>query len=223
MDTINRDYIQTYLHGLIKKEDLLLEEFRDECIEKHRPIVQKEVAQLIKVILNIVEPKKILEIGTNVGFSSIYMCKALDNNVDILSIELDKDIYEEALQNIKKFECHSNIRLINDDANHALDYINESGFDVVFIDASKGHYGEFFDKIMKIISTNAIIICDNVLYKGMIANDELVEKRKKTIVKRMRNFLQYISNDDRFDTSIIPIGDGVALVKVKDRKVRSNE
>lgn len=223
MDTINREYIQTYLHSLIKKEDLLLEKFREDCIEKLRPIVQEEVAQFIKVIINVARPKKILEIGTNVGFSSIFMCKALNNDVDILSIELNKDIYEEALKNIENFECHNNIRLINDDANHALDNLEESGFDMVFIDASKGHYGEFFDKILRIISANAIIICDNVLYKGMIANDELVERRKKTIVKRMRNFLEYISSDDRFETSIVPIGDGVALVKVKDRKVMSNE
>lgn len=218
MDKINRDYIQNYIQSLIKNKDENLEKFRRICIENHRPIIQKEVAQLIKVLLNTVKPKKILEVGTNVGFSSIFMCKALDNNVDILSIEIDKDIYEEALNNIKNFECDNNIRLINDDANHALDYINESGFDMAFIDASKGHYEEFFDKILKILSPDGIIICDNVLYQGMIANDELVEKRKKTIVKRMRSFLQYISSDDRFEASIIPIGDGIALIKVKGQK-----
>lgn len=223
MDTINREYIQTYLQSLIKNEDENLENFRKNCIENHRPIIQNEVAQFIKVILNIARPKKILEIGTNVGFSSIFMCKALDCNVDILSIEIDNDIYNEALLNIKNFGCDNSIRLINDDANNALDYINENGFDMAFIDASKGHYEEFFDKILKILSSDGIIICDNVLYKGMIANDELVERRKKTIVKRMRNFLEYISTDDRFEASIIPIGDGVALVKVIDRKVNSNE
>lgn len=223
MDSINREYIQTYLQSLIKNKDENLEKFRENCIENHKPIIQKEVAQFINVILNITRPKKILEIGTNVGFSSIFMCKALDCNVDILSIEIDKDIYEEALHNIKNFNCDNNIRLINDDANHALDYVNESGFDMAFIDASKSHYEEFFDKILKILSSDGIIICDNVLYKGMIANDELVERRKKTIVKRMRNFLEYISNDGRFEASIIPIGDGIALVKVNDRKVRSNE
>ena len=222
MDTINRDYIQTYLHRLIRKEEDL-EEFRKNCIENHRPIIQDEVAQFIKVILNIAKPKKILEIGTNVGFSSIFMCKALNYDVDILSIEISKDLYEEAINNIKKLSCENNIRLINDDANNALDYIDENGFDMAFIDASKGHYEEFFDKILKILSPGGIVICDNVLYKGMIANDELVERRKKTIVKRMRNFLEYISNDNRFESSIIPIGDGVALVKVIDRKVKSNE
>jgi predicted O-methyltransferase YrrM len=215
MDTINREYIQTYLHSLIKSEEESLEKFRLDCIENHRPIIQKEVAQLIKVLLNITKPKKILEIGTNVGFSSIFMCKALANKVDILSIEISKDIYEKALENIKIFECEKNIRLINDDASQALEYINESNFDIAFIDASKSHYTEFLDKLLKILSSDGIIICDNVLYNGMIANDELVEKRKKTIVKNMRKFFQYISTDDRFETSIIPIGDGVAIIKLK--------
>lgn len=215
MDEITRDYIQTYIQNLIKNEDEELEKFRENCIENHRPIIQKEVGQFIKVLLNIVKPKKILEIGTNVGFSSIFMCKALDKNTDILSIEIDEDIYKEAINNIKNFDCDRNIRLVNDDAAVALDCINEK-FDVAFIDASKSHYEEFFDKTLKILNPNALIICDNALYKGMIANDELVTKRKKTIVRNMRDFLDYVSKDDRFETSIIPIGDGIALIKIKE-------
>jgi predicted O-methyltransferase YrrM len=215
MDTINREYIQTYLQSLIKSEDENLEKFRQSCIDNHRPIIQKEVAQLIKVLLTIIRPKKILEIGTNVGFSSIFMCKALENNVDILSIEIDKEIHEEAIDNIKKFGCEKNIRLINDGAGHALDYINEKNFNIAFVDASKSHYTEFLDKILKILSSDGIIICDNVLYNGMIASDELVVKRKRTIVRNMREFLQYVSSDNRFETSIIPIGDGIAIIKLK--------
>ena len=87
---------------------------------------------------------------------------------------------------------------------------------MAFIDASKSHYEEFFDKTLKILNPNALIICDNALYKGMVANDELVAKRKKTIVRNMRDFLDYVSKDDRFETSIIPIGDGIALIKIKE-------
>ncbi len=214
MNEITRDYIQTYIQGLIKDEDEELEKFRENCIENHRPIIQKEVGQFIKVMLNIIKPKKILEVGTNVGFSSIFMCKALNKNVDILSIEINEDVCNEAIDNIKKFKCEKNIRIINDDAITALDYISEK-FDIAFIDAAKSHYDEFLDKILKILNPNGIIICDNVLYKGLIANDELVTKRKRTIVRNMREFLEYVSTNERFETSIIPIGDGVALIKVK--------
>jgi len=214
MDEITRDYIQTYIQGLIKDEGEELEKFRENCVENHRPIIQKEVGQFIKVMLNIIKPKKILEVGTNVGFSSIFMCQTLNKNVDILSIEINEDVCNEAIDNIKKFECEKNIRIINDDAITALDYISEK-FDIAFIDAAKSHYDEFLDKILKILNPNGIIICDNVLYKGLIANDELVTKRKRTIVRNMREFLEYVSTNERFETSIIPIGDGIALIKVK--------
>ncbi len=214
MDEITRDYIQTYIQGLIKDEGEELEKFRESCVENHRPIIQKEVGQFIKVMLNIIKPKKILEVGTNVGFSSIFMCQTLNKNVDILSIEINEDVCNEAIDNIKKFECEKNIRIINDDAITALDYISEK-FDIAFIDAAKSHYDEFLDKILKILNPNGIIICDNVLYKGLIANDELVTKRKRTIVRNMREFLEYVSTNERFETSIIPIGDGIALIKVK--------
>lgn len=215
MNEITRDYIQTYIRSLIPSENDELEKFRANCIENHRPIIQSEVAQYIKVMLNILKPKKILEIGTNVGFSSIFMCTSLDKKVDIVTIEINEEIYLEALENIKKFGCEKNINVINEDATIALDSISEK-FDVAFIDASKSHYDEFLEKILKLLNQNGVIICDNVLYKGLIANDELVTKRKRTIVRRMREFLDYISHDDRFKTTVIPIGDGVALIKLND-------
>ena len=217
MDEITRDYVQTYIQGLIKNDSEALEKFRESCIENHRPIIQKEVGQFIKVLLNILKPKKILEIGTNVGYSSIFMCNALNKNVEILSIEINEAVYNEALDNIKSFECEKNIRVINDDAIAALDYISEK-FDIAFIDAAKSHYDEFLDKILKILNPNGVIICDNVLYKGLIANDDLVTKRKRTIVRNMREFLEYVSTNEKFETSIIPIGDGIALIKVKNEQ-----
>lgn len=215
VDTITRDYIQTYIQSLINDEETEFEDFRKECEVNHRPIIQKEVGQLIKVMLKIINPKKILEIGTNVGFSSIYMCKSLKNKVDITTIEINDEIYNLALNNIKKFKCDKFINVINDDANNALEKLNEK-YDVAFIDASKSHYDSFLEKIVKLLKPNGVIICDNVLFKGLIANDDLVIKRKRTIVRNMRNFLNDISNDKRFETVVIPIGDGVAIIRQND-------
>ena len=215
MDEINRDYIQNYIHSLIVEKDGELEGFRLECEQANRPIIQREVAQYIKVMLNILKPKKILEIGTNVGFSSIFMCKALDNNVDILTIEINEDVFNEALDNVKKFKCEKNIRIINGDAIELLDGVITEKFDIAFIDAAKSHYDKFLENIVKILNKDGVIICDNVLFKGLIANDDLVKKRKRTIVRNMRNFLEWVSSDERFETSVIPIGDGIALIKVK--------
>lgn len=219
MDNINYEYIKDYINSLIKEDDQEFENFRKDCLENKRPIIQREVAQFMNVCLNMAKPKRILEIGTNVGYSSMYMCRALDSNVDITSIELNSEIASLARENIKRFGYADNIKVINDDASNALDSLAlaklSKKFDFVFIDASKSHYDDFFEKALRIISDDAVIMCDNALYKGLIANDDLVVKRKRTIVRKMRDFLSDVSNDERFVTSLIPIGDGVALIKVK--------
>jgi predicted O-methyltransferase YrrM len=84
-------------------------------------------------------------------------------------------------------------------------------YDIVFLDAAKGQYGEFLPECMRMLNSGGLLISDNVLYKGMIATDDLVVRRKKTIVRRMRDYLDSICNMDELETSIIPIGDGVAL------------
>lgn len=215
MELINKDYIETYIKKLVKNENEYIESFRKECENRKLPIIHKEVGQLIKMLINLTDTKKILEIGTNVGFSSIFMSEVMNNDGIVVSIERRKDFYEEALKNIKKFKKDKNIKIIMGDAIEVLDDINEK-FDLIFMDAAKGHYELFFNKCMSIIKKGGIIISDNVLYKGMIATDDLVIRRKKTIVKRMRNYLEYICNDKRFETSVLPIGDGLAITIIKD-------
>jgi len=219
MDNINYDYIKEYINSLIKDDDKEFEDFRQDCLANKRPIIQREVAQFMNVCLNMSKPKRILEIGTNVGYSSMYMCKALGGNVKITSIELNTEVAMLARENIKKFGYENCITVINDDASEALDSLGvaklDKKFDFVFIDASKSHYDDFFEKALRIVADDAVIMCDNALYKGLIANDDLVVKRKRTIVRKMRDFLADVSKDERFVTSLIPIGDGVALIKVK--------
>lgn len=221
MDNINYDYIKDYVNSLINEEDEEFEKFRQDCLDHKRPIIQREVAQFMKVCLNIQKPKRILEIGSNVGYSSMFMCRALGADVKITTIELNTEIAMQARENIKRFGYDDCITVINDDATDALDSLGiaqlDSKFDFVFIDASKSHYDDFFEKSLRIVSDDAVIMCDNTLYKGLIANDDLVVKRKRTIVRKMRSFLSDISDDDRFITSLIPIGDGVALIKIKRR------
>ncbi len=216
MNEINQDYIQEYIRSLIKTDNLELEKFKKNCIEEHRPIIQDEVGQFIKVMLNIINPSSILEIGTNVGYSSIFMCLSLEKRVNITTIEINEDVVEEARRNIAEFGCKANINVICGDAAEVIETI-KGNFDIAFIDAAKSHYGLFLEKMLPMMNTGGIIICDNVLFNGYIANDDLVKRRKRTIVKNLRNFLKSISEDNRFETSIIPIGDGIALIKIKNQ------
>jgi predicted O-methyltransferase YrrM len=214
MDNINRDYIDGYIKGLIRKENEKLEQFRDFCEERHLPIIHREVSQFIRLMLEKTGAKSIIEVGTNVGYSSIFMSLVMKGEGRVVTLERSEDFYREALENIKRFGQEKNIEVIFGDAAENLGKI-EKTFDFAFIDAAKSHYKVFFDQCIRMMKPGGIIISDNVLYRGMIANDELVERRNKTLVKNMRSYLEYISGDERFETSVLPLGDGIAVTLIK--------
>ncbi|KAF5043954.1 putative O-methyltransferase/MSMEI 4947 [bioreactor metagenome] len=214
MDNINRDYIDTYIQNLIKNEDEKLENFRQQCVERGLPIIHKEVGQYLRLVINQLHARSIIEVGTNVGYSSIFMSMVMKNEGKVVTLERSEKFYEEALKNIQSFNLEKNIDVHFGDAVENLDKI-EGTFDIAFIDAAKSYYRTFFDKCSMKMKSGGIIISDNVLYQGMIATDELVVRRKKTLVRNMRNYLEYISNDERYITTVLPLGDGLAVTLIK--------
>ncbi len=178
--------------------------------ENHIPIIEREVAQLLRVILKIVKPKKILEVGTAIGYSAIVMASSTEKNCEITTIERRPDMVELARENLKSTGYLEKVNVVCGDAEEILLQLNEK-YDFIFLDASKGHYLKFFNRCIELLNDGGIIMADNVLYKGMVASDELVKRRKKTIVKRMREFLRYINNLEGYESCIIPIGDGISL------------
>ncbi|MEA5095764.1 MAG: O-methyltransferase [Sedimentibacter saalensis] len=214
MDNINRDYIDAYIQNLIKNEDEKLENFRQQCVERGLPIIHKEVGQYLRLVINQLHARSIIEVGTNVGYSSIFMSMVMKNEGKVVTLERSEKFYEEALKNIQSFNLEKNIDVHFGDAVENLDKI-EGTFDIAFIDAAKSYYRTFFDKCSMKMKSGGIIISDNVLYQGMIATDELVVRRKKTLVRNMRNYLEYISNDERYITTVLPLGDGLAVTLIK--------
>jgi predicted O-methyltransferase YrrM len=132
----------------------------------------------------------------------------------VLTFERSEKFYKEALKNISDFGLEDNIRVFLGDAADMLDEV-EGSFDMAFIDAAKSYYRVFFDKCLKMMKPGGIILSDNVLYQGMIASDELIVRRKKTLVRNLRDYLKYISHDERFVTSVLPLGDGLAVTLIK--------
>ncbi|HEY4543416.1 MAG TPA: O-methyltransferase [Tissierellaceae bacterium] len=210
MSNINQDYIVDYLREVTPNNKEFLQELEVFAHKEHVPIIEPEVAQLLKVILKIKKPEKILEVGTAIGYSSMLMADALNKNCEIITIERYDKMFNLATENIKKNGFDKVIDIRFNDALEELPKIDEK-FDLIFIDAAKGQYIEFFDLVRDKLNEDGIIISDNVLYKGMVANDELVLRRKKTIVKRLRNYLEYINDIKEYTTALIPIGDGVAV------------
>lgn len=213
------DYINEYIREVIPKTEGILDELEGYAKGQHVPIVHPEVAKLLTVLVKIKKPKRILEIGTAIGYSSITMARVLETEGKIDTIEKDRDMVELARYNIERANLGDTINVIQGDAKEVLKDIDNL-YDMVFIDAAKGQYLEFLRRVVDKLEKEAIIVSDNVLYKGMVANDKLLVKSKKTLVRRLREYLAYICSSDMFETSVIPIGDGVALSHVNFSKKR---
>ncbi len=213
-NSINRDYIDSYINSLIEEDDEKLKQFREYCEERNLPIIHKEVGQFIKLIIHQLNAKNIIEIGTNVGYSSIFMSRVMKDEGKVVTLERSEKFYKEAIKNISDFGLDDNIKVCFGDAVDILDGV-EGSYDIAFIDAAKSYYKIFFDKCLEKMKPGGIILSDNVLYQGMIASDKLVVRRKKTLVRNLRSYLKYISQDDRFVTSVLPLGDGLAVTLIK--------
>lgn len=201
---INYNHIVDYLNNIYIDEDFI--ELRNYGIENNIPIMKLETKEFLKSLVLISKPKNILEIGTAIGYSSLLFSKY--SNANITTIEKSKDISEIAKANFSKY--NKKINLINMDAKKALNNFNQ-GFDFVFIDANKSQYEYYFNESLKLLNENGLIVCDNILFRGEITNDDLINRRHITMVKNLRKFLSHITNLDDYVTSIIPIGDGISL------------
>lgn len=201
---INYNHIVDYLNDIYIDEDFI--EIRNYGIENNIPIMKKESKEFLKTIISIIKPTKILEIGTAIGYSSLLFSKY--SNAKITTIEKSSNMAYIAKANFKKY--NKEINLINMDAKKALSNINQ-GFDFVFIDANKSQYEYYFNKSLELLNKNGVIVCDNILFRGEITNDDILNRRHITMVKNLRKFLSYITNLDDYVTSIIPIGDGISL------------
>lgn len=210
MSNIVDNRIEDYIRDTLQETEGLLSELEKYAAEYNVPIVHKEVADLLKVLLKVQKPKRILEVGCAIGYSSILFASVLDKDVEIITVERNEKMIEKAKENIKLAGFENNITILEGDAEEKLKEV-EGPFDMIFLDAAKGQYQLFYDMIIGKLKVDGLLISDNILYKGMVAHDDFVIRRKKTIVKRMRNYLDYICKCDYLETSLIPIGDGVAL------------
>lgn len=210
MSGITYDYMEKYLRELIGDSKGIIKELEDFAEENGVPIVQKEAARLLEFMVNVKKPKKILELGTAIGYSSILMELAAGNNVEITTIERDDKMVEYATENIKKAGFEDKITILHGDCLDILETLNDE-YDLIFMDAGKGHYSHFLPHCLRMLAKDGMIIADNVLFRGMVACKDLMIKRKITIVKRMKNYMETVSQDPNLLTTVLPMGDGIAL------------
>lgn len=210
MSNISHDYIENYIRGLLPENHGIISEMEDYAKENNVPIVHPEVAQFLRVIIKTKGIKRILEVGTAIGYSASVMAEAAGCDCKIVTIEKNEDMYNMALKNIKSLGYDDRIDVIYGDAMNELKHI-EGSYDMIFLDAAKGHYEHFLSLCLNRLNIGGLIISDNALFRGMVASNELLIRRKITIVKRMRKYLNLISNMEELETVVMPLGDGVAL------------
>lgn len=208
---IVNERVVSYLHSLEKGNGELCDKIEKYAHNTNVPIIRKEMESFLRVMIQMKSPKKILELGTAIGYSAILMAKSMPENCTVTTIEnYDKRI-PIALENIEKAGWKEKIRLIEGDALKVLKELDEP-FDFVFMDAAKAQYLSYLEEILRLIPKGGILIADNVLQDGeLIESKYVIDRRNRTIHSRMREYLYQIKNMEELETSIIPIGDGITL------------
>ncbi|RGR60063.1 O-methyltransferase [Dorea formicigenerans] len=201
----------TYIRSLEVPESAVIEAIEQEALRDRVPIIRKEMQSFLKVLLMIKRPMRILEVGAAVGFSSILMSEYMPEGGYITTIEnYDKRI-PIARANFKRAGKEEQIDLIEGDALEVMHGL-EGPYDLIFVDAAKGQYIHYLPEVMRLLGTDGVLVSDNVLQEGDIIESRFaVERRNRTIHSRMREYLYELKHHDQLQTSIIPLGDGVAL------------
>ena len=212
----------TYIRSMEVPESAVIEAIEQEALRDRVPIIRKEMQSFLKVLLMIKRPMRILEVGAAVGFSSILMSEYMPEGGHITTIEnYDKRI-PIARANFKRAGKEEQIDLIEGDALEVMHGL-EGPYDLIFVDAAKGQYIHYLPEVMRLLGTDGVLVSDNVLQEGDIIESRFaVERRNRTIHSRMREYLYELKHHEELLTSIIPLGDGVAVsVKLnkKDTKV----
>lgn len=208
-DSVATGQITEYLRSLIKENTGILKELEEKALKEYIPIISPEVAQLIRLLTEITGAEKIFEIGSAIGYSSILFA-GFSDKMKITTIEMDEERAKEAEENISRAGMDKKITLLHGNALQVMDHIAEQ-FDIVFVDAAKGQYNNFLPKCLKLLKKGGLLISDNILYRGAVAETGFIPRKHRTIIVNMKEYLKRLSEDESLTTSIIPIGDGVAV------------
>ena len=205
----------TFINSLDLGLTPCLEELRETAAEDNVPIIRREMQSFLKVFLRIQRPQRILEVGTAIGFSTILMAACGPESSRITTIENYEKRIPVARENFRKSGYEDRITLLEGDAADVLKTL-AGPYDFIFMDAAKGQYIHFLPEVLRLMRPGSVLISDNVLQEGdIIESHYIVERRKRTIYKRMRDYLRALKDDRSLETSIVPLGDGISISVMK--------
>ena len=210
--------IVTFINSMETENSEILEAIESEALSTYVPIIRKEMQSFLKVLLTIQKPMRILEVGTAVGFSALLMSEYAPAGCEITTIENYEKRIPIARNNFKRAGKESQITLLEGDAIEVLPMLDEP-YDFIFMDAAKGQYIHYMPEVMRLLKTGGTLVSDNVMQDGNIIESRFaVERRDRTIHSRMREYLYELKHHEELLTSIIPLGDGVAVSVKLDKK-----
>lgn len=203
-----------YIEQLLFQNSSNIDELRHYAEQYNVPIMDKISTEFVKQLIRIKDVKSILEIGTAIGYSAMHFASC-DPSINVWTIERKEEMYEQAISNIKDFGYESQVNVIFSDALEAFELLpTDQSFDMIFIDAAKAQSQKFFELYEPLLKDDGIIITDNILYHGFVSNIEIVRNRNvKQMVRKVQKYNQWLMNHDKYKTTLINIGDGMAISK----------
>ena len=203
-----------YAQNLFKIRNEIIQDIKNESLDENVPIITDEVLNYMIFTARNIKARNILEIGTATGYSGLFLAQLANENSGFLTtMEIDEIRYRKAMENFKKLGLFEKNKMIFGDALEEIPKLDKNvKYDFIFIDASKGQYLRFFEMSYKLLNENGIIFIDNLMFRGLVAADkEEIPKRYKTIVKRLKEFIEKLNEEYNF--VLLPFGDGVGIVK----------
>lgn len=195
----------------------ILNEQRIYAVLNKVPILRESEVHLFEELIGLYQPSRVLEVGTAIGYSTLLLAKHAAPDAEVVSVELDEKRHSMAQYYIKQSKYKDQITLHLGDANEVLTQL-EGIFDLVFLDGPKGQYGKQLELIEPHLAPQAVILADNVLFRGYVRGDKEAPHRYKTIVKRLREYLDMVEDKTKFNTTIYPLGDGMSVSIWKGNK-----
>ena len=209
-----KERISQFIQSFLPERNAFLERVRKEALSEAVPILREETAALLRVCLKTKDKPRILELGTAVGYSALVMMDAIEGEGEIVTVENFPPRIEKAKENFGASPYKDKICLMEGDGAEILEELLEKKeqFSFIFLDAAKAQYPLWFPSLLKLLSSGGILFCDNILQGELLLESRFyLERRQRTIHKRMREFLRLLQREKSLETSILPIGDGVSL------------
>ncbi|PAE23094.1 MULTISPECIES: O-methyltransferase [Bacillaceae] len=207
------DKLHAYIEEIIPGRPQLLDKMEQYAKEHNVPIMELAGIEAMLQLLRIQKPKMILEVGTAIGYSALRMAFTVPES-KIVTIERDVERYQLAEKYIEEAGKKEQIIIIKGDALEVEEDVEKHGpYDAIFIDAAKGQYQRFFEIYSRFLSDGGVIITDNVLFKGLVCESNIENKRIRNMVRKIDVFNKWLMSHPEYHTVILPVGDGVAISK----------